>query len=366
MSPAPRSNIEQGKRVAHILAGAWRQSPTNVELAGDALASVSERLLSSGEAGLAWWRLQQTPSASRREARDFQEAFRQQAAHALVQEQYVERLFNLLERAFKITPILVKGWSSARPYAGVGARPYGDTDLCVHPAQLAQAKEILNRYAPIGDVDLHAGVPDMPDRSWDQLFARCQVLTLRSAKVRVLGAEDHLRFVVAHLLRHGGIRPLWLCDVAAALEARPADFDWDYCLSGCPYRTSWLLAMIGVAGRLLGAAINAPAVEATIATLPSWVANAILWRWGAGWARQPLGYYLRHPLEGLFYEKLNPLFATYRLGAPPCPAWQLPGYQLLAMVKRVGKIPRWLRKHLGRRPEPVAPDSFLMHVDPAA
>jgi hypothetical protein len=91
-----------------------------------------------------------------------------------------------------------------------------------------------------------------------------------------------------------------------------------------------------------------------------------LWRWGAGWGRQPLSYYLHHPLEGLYYEKLNPLYATYRLGARPCPAWQLPGYQFLAMVRRIGKIPRWLRKHLGRRPEPSAANSFLIHVDPAA
>ena len=54
-------------------------------------------------------------------------------------------------------------------------------------------------------------------------------LTRRSSKlddleVRVLSAEDNLRFLCLHLLRHGAVRALWLCDIAMALETRPARF----------------------------------------------------------------------------------------------------------------------------------------------
>jgi hypothetical protein len=48
---------------------------------------------------------------------------------------------------------------------------------------------------------------------------------LNGAKIRILGAEDHLRLLCLHLLKHGAWRPLWLCDVAAALESRPSSFD---------------------------------------------------------------------------------------------------------------------------------------------
>ena len=42
--------------------------------------------------------------------------------------------------------------------------------------------------------------------------------------VRVLSPEDDLRFLCLHLLRHGAVQPLWLCDICVLLEARANDF----------------------------------------------------------------------------------------------------------------------------------------------
>ena len=74
--------------------------------------------------------------------------------------------------------------------------------------------------------------------------------------VRLFGPEDHLRLLALHALRHGLLRPLWLCDVAAAVEGRPAGFDWDYFLRGDATRTRWAKTAIGLAHRVLGARLD--------------------------------------------------------------------------------------------------------------
>ncbi len=52
---------------------------------------------------------------------------------------------------------------------------------------------------------------------------RSQLVNLDGVDVRVPGLEDHLGILCLHLLHHGAFRPLWLCDIAAALETRPAE-----------------------------------------------------------------------------------------------------------------------------------------------
>src|SRR5713226_6695336 len=88
---------------------------------------------------------------------------------------------------------------------------------------------------------------------WDELFERSRLVSLGEEKVRVLCDEDHLRILCLHLLRSGAWRPLWLCDVAVALESRASDFDWDLCLGSDPKIADWVACTIGVAHQLLGA-----------------------------------------------------------------------------------------------------------------
>jgi hypothetical protein len=274
----------------------------------------------------------------------------------------VERVFNLL-RVFGVDPLLVKGWASARLYAEPGLRPYGDLDLCIAPEQVENTQTVLSRYPQFGAIDLHEGAPDLPDRTWPQLWARSRLAPLGSAQVRILGPEDHLRLIALHLIRHGAWRPLWLCDVAAALEARPPDFDWDYCLSGRRRLSAWVLAAIGLACRLLDARLDHPPLEARANDLPGWLVHTVLWRWGAGRTRKPIAYYLRHPVEGveeLLYDGLNPIKATLRLAVRPRGYGLLLAVQLAAFLARVVEIPGRIKTEITRRR--TAPSrSSVMH-----
>ncbi len=67
--------------------------------------------------------------------------------------------------------------------------------------------------------------------------------------------ETHLRVICFHLMREGAWRPLWLVDVAAALEFRPGNFDWHYCLRDSR-RARPVVHAIGLAHRLLGVKIE--------------------------------------------------------------------------------------------------------------
>src|SRR5205814_891640 len=86
----------------------------------------------------------------------------------------------------------------------------------------------------------------------DALHERAVIQTV----ALVLGPEDHLRLLCLHMLVHGVCRPLWLCDIGAALESRPAEFDWRWFLSGDPRRTRWALCALGLAHELLGARLQ--------------------------------------------------------------------------------------------------------------
>ena len=149
----------------------------------------------------------------------------------------------------------------------------------------ACAQGLSNRFRGIdpettgacGVVDLHTGVADLEDRRLEELYERSRLVPLSDVEIRILGAKDQLRHLCLHLIRHGAWRPLWLCDVGAALESLPPSFDWDYCWSGDPRLTDWLRCAVGLASQLLDAQAPSPA------DVPRWIVNSILqvWRRGA-------------------------------------------------------------------------------------
>lgn len=67
-----------------------------------------------------------------------------------------------------------------------------------------------------------------------------ELVNLEGDKIWVLCAEDHLRFLCLHLLKHGAWRPFWLCDVGMALESRSSNFDWDRCFGENKRRAEWI------------------------------------------------------------------------------------------------------------------------------
>jgi hypothetical protein len=142
-------------------------------------------------------------------------------------------------------------------------------------------------------VDLHEQVAAL-DRPAEALFERSRLVPLGSSHVRIPGAEDHLALLCLHMLRHGAWRPVWLCDIGAAVESLPADADWARCLPGDARRAHWIACALGLAGRLLGARVD----EARAARLPRWLPRAILAQWGREehyMATPAMGFALRRP-----------------------------------------------------------------------
>jgi hypothetical protein len=186
-------------------------------------------------------------------------------------------------RARGVEPVLVKGPALGRLYPDRALRPFEDLDLCVRPDQHDIAAAVLSEWVDeFSLIDLQAGFKDLGARSWDDVYARSQLVTFGGNDVRVMAAEDHLRFVCLHLLRHGIPTPLWLCDVAVTLESRPQTFDWDLVLGSDRRRADWISCTIGLAHQLLGARVDDTPVAARARRLPRWLAPSVL----AGWGRQ--------------------------------------------------------------------------------
>jgi hypothetical protein len=263
-------------------------------------------------------------------------------------EEHIRRIIAHL-RAGGVEPVLIKGWASARPYAEPALRPATDIDLCVRPDDMTVAQTIVRSSGLPVLIDLHAGIPDLPDRQWDAVIQRSWLVPLGDADVRILGPEDHLRLLCFHFVRHSGCRPIWLCDVAAAVEALRAEFDWHYLLAGNPKLSDWLRCVVGLSGRLLDARLPEPARD-WMERVPAWLERTVLWRWGAGLRPRSLGHYLRHPIEGfegLRYHGFNPIRGVFQLGLSPftrlpVPLLQLGGGVVAALLR---KWASWRRRH---------------------
>jgi hypothetical protein len=246
---------------------------------------LSTALSRLGAGALAWRQIRDTEFANTPAGEQLHEVYRRQRLSARVHERELVEVLTRF-RAAGIEPILVKGWAIARRYPDCALRPYGDIDLCVAPAQFAEAQRVVVSFASVDGpfVDLHSGFdrigvgkqldlarfvrlwePANPsarsakinnarsakiDNEWDELYARSQVVMLEDKSkvqrpkskvedptckvqhtksqvetgfpVRVLSDEDHLRILCLHLLRSGVRRPAQLCDIALLIEQGPS------------------------------------------------------------------------------------------------------------------------------------------------
>jgi len=348
----------RGDLIADTLRGAWRGVPPALEQPETSLAGIASLLLKSGVAPLAWRRVRQSELVASPSALQLQQGYRLHVLQSAMHERELARLASFLRPA-GLDPLLGKGWAIARLYPEPGLRPYGDFDLYLRPDDYAAAKAALGgASAPTASIDLHRGAAELDDRGLDELYRRSLSVTLGEACVRVLGPEDHLRLLCLHMLRHGAWRPLWLCDIALALEVRPADFDWDYFLSGDPTRTDWAACAIGLAHQLLGARIDDTPVADRAERLPRWLVPVLLRQWGEGQTphgmRVPMRRYLREPsgvLQALRLRWPNPIEATVHV-AGPFNDWPRLPYQLGACVARAarfaGQLPAaWRHRQAG-------------------
>jgi hypothetical protein len=299
------------------------------------------------------------------EALALQRAYVVCAMQASRQQHDIKSALALL-RSAGVDPILVKGWANARLYAEPGLRPYSDIDLCVRPSQHAAAERALSGpLATKYGVDLHLGFDHLDDRSWDELNERTQVVRLDDQDVRVLGLEDHVHILSVHLLRHGGWRPLWMCDIAVALAGRSPDFDWNRCLGPDRRRADWVACTIGAVHHLLGLSLEDTPVEARARKMPSWLVPAFQrrWDWSVGSERRglvaaSLFRQLRHPaalLDEIRFRWDHPIQATVRFRGEFDDSSRFPFQLRLALAH----LPELLRQvGSGRRVSPlVRPDA---------
>jgi hypothetical protein len=346
------SEPQPGRLVASILAGSWRPSPPKLESSDEELASVSAALLKSGAGSLAWWRIRNHEPAGETAAQ-LRQAYLLHTIHA---ERYALDLRDSVQllRDNGIDPVVVKGWVSARLYPEAGLRPYGDLDLCVRPDQFASAKALL--AGPEGrayPVDLHNGFSEFGDNGFETLFGRSRQLALESIFVRVLSDEDHLRYLALHLLRHGAYRPIWLCDVAAAVEAADSGFDWDRALGSNRRLADWTISVIALARELLGAEAAGAPLVVTKKRLPGWLIQNVVDKWaepipsrqGEHRHQRPMASYLRNP-RGLLGDLRNrwpdPLAATIEVNGSINWFPRLP-FQFAHAVQRTGGFFRGAR-----------------------
>lgn len=320
--------VKRGRKMAQLLTKSWSYSPSSPIVDAGELAGIADLLISSGSAGLAWRQLRDTGLRNSTSAEQFQQIYRYNLLQSALSERSLKQAVKLL-RSFNIEPVLVKGWAIARLYPEQGLRPYCDHDLCVLPEQYAAAQAVLSR--PEGQscsVDLHCGFGKFYERQTEEIFTRSQLITIGGQTddplVRVLAAEDHLRFLCLHLLRHGVVRPLWLCDIGVALESRKADFDWDLCLNGEQRQADWVACAIGLAHQLVGVELDGTPVAARARNLPSWLLPAVLKEWGSPvYLRGQVTLYLRNIrrlwrdlLTDLPHHWPNPIEATTALSGP--------------------------------------------------
>lgn len=353
----PRGGKTPGKLVAHVLSGAWRETPPELDCSAAELDSVTPQLLGSGAGALGWRHissdapLRTSPAGVR-----LQQAYRLQTLYAGLHEIAIEQAIKLL-RAAGVEPLLVKGRAAAELYPERGLRPYGDIDLCFEKDQYQTALAVLD--SPEGrafNVDPHDGLEGFYGLSLDEVLARSETIKVGKIQVRIPCFEDHLRILCIHFLKHGAWRPLSLCDVAAAVESPPAGIDWDRCLGRDKRRADWVACTIGLANQLLGARLDDAPLEARAARLPGWLIPAVLRQWEKPYPEsnetpEPLLAHVRKPsrLKAELGKRWpNPISATMYFDAPfnEFPRFPL---QLCSFVSQGARFLARLPKAIGWR-----------------
>ena len=314
------SKADRGRHVARILAGSWRPRPPVAAVSEPELSLALTPLLRGGAAPLAWWVLKHSDLSQSPPARVAHDTYALSAIQAVLREEALVDLLRRL-RSAGLDPILGKGWAAAALYPEPGLRPSGDFDFYARRAEAAAVSAALTGAS---DIDVHRGLSQLDDRSEAEAYARSETKPVRDLWLRVFSPEDHLRLLCLHLLGHGAWRPTWLCDVAAALEGRPAGFDWDYFLSGDAHRTDAAACALVLAHELLDAALTGVPERISKRHLPRWLAPVVLAQWGdpvfqAHGLRVPLAESLGHPvalMRALALRWPNAVEATIGVRAP--------------------------------------------------
>ena len=350
---------DRGGLVAAAVVGAWRRDPAPPSLSAVELESVAPLLLDAGCGALAWWRIRQTPIAASHGGEQLRQAYRLHTLQAALHACQLEQVVGALDAA-GIDALVVKGCTAARQYAEPGLRPYGDIDICVSPEQHDDAHAALAQSGLTTLVDLHRGLAinsglarDLP--GFEEAWGRSAHAALDGVDVRILGPEDHLSLLCVHLLTHGAWRPLWLCDIAAALECLPDDFDWNRCLGRSRRLATWVSATVALTERLLGAQPRKP--PPSCSPPPRWLERAVVQQWGSPRPEYP-GDLVGLPVSAYFRPStamrvvrahwVDPVMATTQSGASFNALPRLP-FRVRFVAWKAGRFLRSLGDRAGAR-----------------
>ena len=345
-----------GRTLAAMLTGSWRALPPPFEFSAAELEEMAQTLLWSGGAALCWFRIRHSNLRTTHAAETLHQAYRANTLQAALHERTIEQAVNSL-RSARIESVLVKGCAAARLYPEQGLRHYGDIDLCVRPQELADAERAVNEMPESYKIDLHSGFERFGGGDFDEIYARTALIRIGETEVRVPSAEDHLRVLSIHMLREGAWRPLWLCDVAVAVESRPVGFDWDRSLGKNRRWSNWVSCALKLAQELLGAKTESTPAARNAKPLPRWLVSTVLKEWDSVFPsmrerhRAPMSSYWRYPsdiLAGFRHRWPNPIEATISVkgsfnGLPRFP-FQLGSY-LARSAKFASRLPKLRREN---------------------
>lgn len=270
-----RSADELGRILARLHWQCWRADAPPLAIEPAELVAVLPILIRSGSVGLVWPRIREQLEPSGAIAMAMEDAYQAQVAHNEVCQREIAQSVTRLREA-GIEPLLVKGWAVSRLYPPPLVRPAGDIDLVVRHVDYARATDILaGPDAPPVTVGLDLQDESIwHDRPGEGFRDRAARIAVDDVPVLAPGAEDHLRLLCFHFLRHGAVRPNRLSDIALILETRDDDFDWDRCLGHDPVRENWVRTTLGLAHRLQGAEVGDTPVAGADDALPSWLLAA--------------------------------------------------------------------------------------------
>lgn len=297
---------QRGELIAKVLAGSWRADPPATLVTPDELAVVAPLLVATGAAGLAW-RTTQLRTDLHEVAERLRRAWLLEVGRDRLRDELVAALAAAAE-AKGIEVLVYKGWAAARSYPCSGLRPSGDIDVIVTADDVPAAREIAANIPRIV-LDVHASPPPGLG-SAAALLARAERVTIDGATIAVPASADHVLMSAWHMFKHGAWRPLWLCDIAALLEAAPEESP----PVEEPYASYWSVAA-GLTATMLAADVEPRQA-------PAWVRRTLAEEWGTLQFRAhgPLAASLRtSPMKALVElpgRLPNRLAATVGLGLP--------------------------------------------------
>ena len=276
-----RGDFPRGKLIARVLAGSWRAVPLKLQVSPSDLSAVITPLVRSGAGALVWWQLKHSPlPLPQQQWNCLKNIHRAYTLKSAIRERELGEVLRFCERN-QVEPILIKGWAIARHYADPRLRPTGDVDLHV---PLERLEELSIKWSTNPPVDCavdwdHTEISKFENPDFHALHERAISATIAGFQVKMPCLEDHLRILCVHALKHGAWRPLWMCDIAAALESRTGSFDWNRCLGPDGKQAKWIICTLALAGRLLHADVQDTPAADELSKVPKWVFETVLRHW---------------------------------------------------------------------------------------